>query len=392
MKMRFIKGLAMLSLCLLLPALPARAADGSVILSREGDVNRVRASVELSRAGEEIHSLQLSFRVETTVGNASSNRVTFDFDGGIKSRVREYRYQKDSGILNVYISGSQNLFADTTLTMGDIVVESDDADGVTAKVSVVENSLKLVNAAFNMDESGINAPGSFEAQAGNGGKSQQAVSPPAQENGGQSSGGDSSGGSGSPKGDQEQGGGTQTSSPVPNDDPEDSGNNPGAPADSEPRASKPEAGSESGMAQSSSRTDKDNAAGSQNNDSQVSASDGSGGNPAYADGEASFGENVIADMPGNALSGIDPEGGSSGFGSADSGQTPDGGEAGSSRKDNLEKTRDTLLYAMFGTVLAAAVAVAVITGVSIMSDGKKKKRKAAAKKSGGKKNSGKQRR
>lgn len=54
----------------------------------------------------------------------------------------------DSEMLNVYISGKQNLFEMDSLTLGTIQVSSVDGSEISAQIDVVEDSFGYVNAAF----------------------------------------------------------------------------------------------------------------------------------------------------------------------------------------------------------------------------------------------------
>ncbi|MDO4262148.1 MAG: hypothetical protein Q4C82_08720 [Eubacteriales bacterium] len=130
--------------CLLL-ALPVQAApQGEVSWSAEDGAQAVLAWPE--DAEEEIRSLQLSFEIE----NAGNAKISFAFDEGITSKVKEYRYQ--NGTLTVYVAGSENLRTAETLTLGEVKAEAAGAETVTVKVTPKADSLRLVNGASSMED------------------------------------------------------------------------------------------------------------------------------------------------------------------------------------------------------------------------------------------------
>lgn len=114
--------------------------------------------------------MQMGLKIETKQGDGTQNKVSFQFDSGITSSVRLARYQADTGILTLYISGKQNLYQDSSVLLGKVVLESSAKDGVSASVSVVEDSFKLVNGAFHMQETAVNVSQPVELSVGNGGR------------------------------------------------------------------------------------------------------------------------------------------------------------------------------------------------------------------------------
>lgn len=168
---KMIRSIMLFSICLFASVISVNAeTTESVMLDANGntaDIILVRPQTEGS---DEILSLQLAVKIETKQGDAKQNKISFVFDDSITSTVKTFRYNEDTGILTLYISGSQNLYEKETLALGKVVLDSDAKEGVTASASVVEDSLKLVNAAFNMQETDLTVQESVELVVGSGGK------------------------------------------------------------------------------------------------------------------------------------------------------------------------------------------------------------------------------
>ena len=112
-------GTVFLLVCLF-PFLCFAEGGNEVRLDQEGRVTIIFPSA----AAEGISSLQFSVTVDA--GNAE--KVEFAFDES-NAKITEYRYNKDEKKLNVYVAGTEALFADSTdaLKMGRVVVL--DGDG-----------------------------------------------------------------------------------------------------------------------------------------------------------------------------------------------------------------------------------------------------------------------
>ena len=158
---KWIKRVGLAAGCILAYALPAYAAGESVSLEAKG--NEAVVSLELPAEGvsdnetanyDRIHSLQLGMKITS----GSREHISFVFDEGITSDVKEYRYQQETGSLNVYISGQQNLFENKKLVIGKVVLDSKAGNNAAASVQVVEDSLKTVNAAYNMQNMKVRMP------------------------------------------------------------------------------------------------------------------------------------------------------------------------------------------------------------------------------------------
>lgn len=158
---KWIKRMGLAAGCILAYALPAYAAGESVSLEAAG--NEAVVSLELPAEGvsdnqaanyDEIHSLQLGMKITS----GSREHISFVFDEGITSVVKEYRYQEETGALNIYISGEQDLFENEKLVIGKVVLDTKAGDGAAASVQVVDKSLKTVNAAYTMRDMNVRMP------------------------------------------------------------------------------------------------------------------------------------------------------------------------------------------------------------------------------------------
>ncbi len=153
-------------------------AEDNVLLHPNG--NKAAVVLEAGELKDEVVSLQISFQVETKEGDSQKNQVAFEFDKSITSAVRQYRYHKDTGTLNVYVAGKEDLGKDGELSLGNVVLSSDYEHGALASVKVVDQSLVTVNKAFDKQTPLIGSgslEGSVELTVGNGGKAPE--QPPA---------------------------------------------------------------------------------------------------------------------------------------------------------------------------------------------------------------------
>lgn len=114
--------------------------------------------VELPGAyGEKISSLQLSLAVTDQDGNPAAASVmekieslTFSPDKAVSSKtdICEQRYDKNSGMLDIYIAGIEGLFSeDDKLTIGSIAASMD--AGADVYVKLAEDSFQIVKG-FSM--------------------------------------------------------------------------------------------------------------------------------------------------------------------------------------------------------------------------------------------------
>ena len=107
-------------------------------------------------AAEEIASMQISLSV-----SASSSRAEIEFipDSGLAAKIVESRYHSDTGVLNIYLAGTEALFsASAPLSVGKVKISG---SAVSATVEVVEDSVKFVRGSELVDAyGGIDYPAS----------------------------------------------------------------------------------------------------------------------------------------------------------------------------------------------------------------------------------------
>lgn len=139
--------------------LSAGAAEKETVsLSNVG--GQIEAILELPQMPtEEIVALQLSFQIEAGQGNIRKEDISFAFDAGLpEEALQQCRYQEETGVLTIYISGNQDLYpkgdsgGNPKISLGRVIVNSDG----NASVKVVKNSFKTVNRAHGMYEGEVN--------------------------------------------------------------------------------------------------------------------------------------------------------------------------------------------------------------------------------------------
>ncbi|MCH5208269.1 MAG: hypothetical protein J1F04_05250 [Oscillospiraceae bacterium] len=108
-------------------------------------------------AAEEIASMQLSLSISMTGGSSASGAdVEFVFDSGLSSKIAEARYHSDTGLLNIYLSGTEALFQkNLPLTVGKVRLSGNNA---SASVSVVRSSIKFVRGGELISPSDVRYP------------------------------------------------------------------------------------------------------------------------------------------------------------------------------------------------------------------------------------------
>lgn len=90
-------------------------------------------------AAEEIASMQISLSVKT---NSKSAEIEFIPDSKLAAKIAESRYHSDTGILNIYLAGTEAIFSESSpLTVGKVKISG---SSVSAAVKIVENSVKFV--------------------------------------------------------------------------------------------------------------------------------------------------------------------------------------------------------------------------------------------------------
>lgn len=117
--------------------------SGAVVLTPSTDGAQVSLNLP-SDTTQDITTMRLSLTVTST----DPLDAKFVFDDAIESSVQEYRYDADSGRLNVYLSGRSTLFADGTLDLGQVQLITRDGKPAQATLTAGEDAVQLVNAAF----------------------------------------------------------------------------------------------------------------------------------------------------------------------------------------------------------------------------------------------------
>lgn len=117
--------------------------SGAVVLTPSTDGAQVSLNLP-SDTTQDITTMRLSL----TITSSDPLDAKFVFDDAIESSVQEYRYDADSGRLNVYLSGRSTLFADGTLDLGQVQLTTRDGKPAQATLTAGEDAVQLVNAAF----------------------------------------------------------------------------------------------------------------------------------------------------------------------------------------------------------------------------------------------------
>lgn len=160
---RLIGGTGLIAACFLCWGIRSHALEQDVILKAEDH------KVEVSMGGSEdtAVSMRLSLEVEMTEGDAE---VSFEFAPGIESTVKQYRYEKESGILNLYVSGNvkQKIFQTEEFSLGKVVLAPGSGGSAAAVVRVKEDSLEIVNDAYDRQQGRVNASPEQKISVGTG--------------------------------------------------------------------------------------------------------------------------------------------------------------------------------------------------------------------------------
>ncbi|MCM1540089.1 MAG: hypothetical protein NC121_02390 [Blautia sp.] len=137
-KILFQLFLAVIMLAALLPMRARAAGREGIRLDQNGTVTVVFPQ----GVQEKISSLSFSLAVDS----ADMSAAEFQFKDNL-AEILEFRYDSDAHKLNVYVAGTEALFAEGTdsLTVGTIRVLDKNGRETAAKVSVVEDSLQYVN-------------------------------------------------------------------------------------------------------------------------------------------------------------------------------------------------------------------------------------------------------
>lgn len=134
---------AALAVCCIMPlTLSVSASENNEIRLESNGGEAVLEVCFPQAAAEEIASMQMSVSVKA---NAGSVNLEFIPDSGLSSKIVESRYQNDTGVLNIYLAGTEALFSSSDfITVGRIKISTYGSDPVSAAVEVVKDSVRFV--------------------------------------------------------------------------------------------------------------------------------------------------------------------------------------------------------------------------------------------------------
>ena len=134
------------------------------------DENGTVTVVSQHAASEKVSSMSFSLSVE------SAGTPEFLFNENL-AKIQEFRYDTESGKLNIYLAGTEALFAEgaDSLAVGKIIVKDESGRETEAKVSVVEDSLQYVYGTEVKTMEDLELPGTVQIGAA----STPQVTPPA---------------------------------------------------------------------------------------------------------------------------------------------------------------------------------------------------------------------
>lgn len=153
--MKKILATLLLGATLAMTAMPVLAADAdnAVTLTASGNT----AAVHLNLPKEEVQgvtAMQLSFAVESS----DSVKAEFVFADSVSASVKEYTYNEETGILNVYVAGRSDLLdSNGSADLGKVQLNG--ANGTEASVYFVLDSLQLVDASLGQPEAAVTSNG-----------------------------------------------------------------------------------------------------------------------------------------------------------------------------------------------------------------------------------------
>lgn len=124
-------------------ALAVPAQGSAVTITPDAGGAEVHLSLP-SDTTRDITSLRLSIAVDAT----QPVEAQFVFDDSLSSKIQEYRYDADTGSLNIYLSGNSSIFTDGSLDLGQVSLSTSDGKPAQATLRVDDSSIQLLNAAF----------------------------------------------------------------------------------------------------------------------------------------------------------------------------------------------------------------------------------------------------
>lgn len=155
------------ALCLTLASSPAWAStEPGVELAKVDGADAVSVTLTTPTAPrDDVRALSLSLEVAGI--DPAKTDVSFAFDDSLSGvSVKDARVVKgeDSYRVNLYVAGEKKLYENDRLALGKLVFAG--SDNAKADVSVVENSLQVVNAAHVLDEPSLDTGQSVLVELG----------------------------------------------------------------------------------------------------------------------------------------------------------------------------------------------------------------------------------
>lgn len=138
----FLTSVVVLSMLIITPA---KAAENTVDFASQN--GQVVVTLNITDTNKEALSMKVSFQIKALTGEINEENVQFLFDENIQSVVKEYRY--DSGVLTIYISGEQDLFANEQVKLG--IIDLSISDDTKVEISLVEDSIEYVSSTYAKD-------------------------------------------------------------------------------------------------------------------------------------------------------------------------------------------------------------------------------------------------
>lgn len=138
----------------LLPFRASAAEEPEIRFAPERDGANVILTLPQS-VRENVYSLELSLKIESNAQEKLD--VVFLFAEGM-AKIAEYRYHEDTGILNLYLSGSEALLKEASVQLGEVSFSAGNEEGVVVQVSIVDDSLRIVSGTRSEPLPGITYP------------------------------------------------------------------------------------------------------------------------------------------------------------------------------------------------------------------------------------------
>lgn len=152
MKKKFIKGMACIFAASLLTAFPSvgsKASGGGSQITMEGNENQIGIQITDSQAEEnQVTSLQMSFTI-TAGENQDSISPEFIFDPSVTSEIQTFRYHPETGRMNIYVAGTEEILKKAGTDLGNIKINTEETEKITVKVEFVSDSFVTVDEGNN---------------------------------------------------------------------------------------------------------------------------------------------------------------------------------------------------------------------------------------------------